>query len=143
MKNIILVLAISLTSFNMGYAQKNAKKSARIEANKIAFITKSLQLTPDEAKVFWPVYDQYQIKVNEIKSNFRKEKKLSEMSDSELEKWIDNRLIMESVLLDEKKAYLAQLKNVIPIRKIGRLFKAEKRFRKKLLKEVRKRMKRK
>ena len=34
-------------------------KMQNIEALKIAFISRQLELTPDEAQVFWPVYNQY------------------------------------------------------------------------------------
>ncbi len=35
------------------------KKQQDIQALKIAFISKELSLTPDEAQKFWPVYNQY------------------------------------------------------------------------------------
>ena len=39
--------------------QPSEKKLADIEALKVAFISKELDLTPDEAQKFWPVYNQY------------------------------------------------------------------------------------
>ena len=40
-------------------------RAEKIQSLKIAFITQKLQLTPDEAQKFWPVYNQYD---NEIHS---------------------------------------------------------------------------
>ena len=36
-----------------------SQKMQNIEALKIAFISRQIQLTPDEAEKFWPVYNQY------------------------------------------------------------------------------------
>ena len=38
--------------------EQRKKEFERIQAEKIAFITQELDLTPEEAQVFWPVYNQ-------------------------------------------------------------------------------------
>ena len=63
---LIFILFFSISS----YAQetepndeeiqtKNSKISESIEALKTAYITKELDLKPDEAQKFWPVYNEY------------------------------------------------------------------------------------
>ena len=62
-KILFLILAISFCG--IAYAQKeNDNRKAKMEkameeiqSRKIAFFTKTLELSSEETKVFWPVYD--------------------------------------------------------------------------------------
>jgi hypothetical protein len=59
-KFYILFLFISFTA--LARAQKEVpsqKKQQDIEALKVAFISKELELTPVEEHKFWPVYNHY------------------------------------------------------------------------------------
>jgi hypothetical protein len=47
-------------------AQKD-KIRERIKAQRIAFITQRLALTPDEAQKFWPVYNQFSDELDGVK----------------------------------------------------------------------------
>src|SRR5260221_12101410 len=40
-------------------AEPPPQKEQNIEALKVAFISRELNLTPEEAEKFWPVYNQY------------------------------------------------------------------------------------
>jgi hypothetical protein len=42
-----------------GHRGNDPERREQIESMKIAFLTKRLDLTPEEAKKFWPVYNQY------------------------------------------------------------------------------------
>jgi len=53
-KYIYLVAIIATISLNA-----MAQKGERLEAMKIGFITERLNLSSDEAKVFWPVYNKF------------------------------------------------------------------------------------
>jgi hypothetical protein len=43
-----------------------------IESMKIAYLTKKLDLTPDEAKKFWPVFNQFSEELKNVRSNRKK-----------------------------------------------------------------------
>ena len=60
MKKYLLIFFVMLGSLS----QIKAQDGEKIQSLKIAFITQKLQLTPDEAQKFWPVYNQYD---NEIR----------------------------------------------------------------------------
>jgi hypothetical protein len=47
------------------------KASVAIDALKTAFITKELELTPDEAQKFWPVYNEYIVEIKKAKLEFK------------------------------------------------------------------------
>lgn len=58
---------------------------------KIAFLTRRLNLTPDEAKKFWPVYNQFSDELKNIRESRNKaardvKENLDNLSDKEIEK---------------------------------------------------------
>lgn len=61
-----------------------------LEAMKIAFLTKRLNITPEEAQVFWPVYYQYIAEVRQAHKAYREHK---------------NEIKLEEDLLNIKKKY--------------------------------------
>lgn len=56
---IFLSLLISLSSFAQGPGNRRNLEE-RYRSQKIAFITDRLQLTPKEAQIFWPIYNQFE-----------------------------------------------------------------------------------
>ena len=67
MKKYLLILTLVLTGFSFAKAQEadENKKVQDIKALYVAYVTKQLDLTPDEAQKFWPVHTQFE---NDIKS---------------------------------------------------------------------------
>ena len=109
-----------------------------IEAMKVAFITKKLDLTPEEAQQFWPVYNQYNDKLNELRKKRREDHKQTKqnfdtMSDKEVEQVVDNEMAMRQKELDIQKEYHAKFKAVLPIKKVARLYTTEEQFKRVLL----------
>ena len=41
----------------------------RVEAAKVGFITREVKLTPDEAKVFWPVYEAFHAELRSVEND--------------------------------------------------------------------------
>ena len=56
MKAIFTLLFLICTLFV--FAQ-DGERGGRIESLKIAFLTKKLNLSPEEAQRFWPIYNNY------------------------------------------------------------------------------------
>src|SRR4051812_21621428 len=93
------------TTFAQPRGERNQERREDIEAQKVAFITQKLNLTPEEAQKFWPVYNQYQDKIQELRKKRRQEGKTAKenfdaLSDKELEQLIDNDLAMKQKELD-------------------------------------------
>lgn len=60
MKSIIITLFCIVTAFSgMAQAKGPAKQGVNLQGLKIAFITRELNLTTDEAQKFWPMYFGY------------------------------------------------------------------------------------
>ncbi len=125
-----------------GKAEMQREKKENIEAMKIAFITKKLELSPEEAQKFWPVYNQYNEKLKDLRKKRRQDereakKKSEDMTDKELEQAIDNDLAMRQKELDLQKEYNTKFKSILTIKKVSNLYAAEEQFKKFLLEKLR------
>jgi hypothetical protein len=109
MKRFLLVTCFAFT-FLIGMSQNGNQ----IEALKIAYITKRLNLSPDEAQKFWPIYNQY---AEELK---RTRQDAIRNSKSEIE--------LDESLLNVRKKYSVLFGQAISSQKIDIFFKSEKEF---------------
>lgn len=121
--------------------QDISSKNETIKSWKISFITKHLRLTPQEAQLFWPVYNQFETESEEIRTNHRKQMQamkedFSEISDAEIEKFVDRQLTFRQSEMDILKKYHPQFKKILPIKKVALLYKAEEEFKRQLLKQI-------
>jgi hypothetical protein len=141
----ILVIIITLMMVQVNAQPGTGNKQARlerIEAQRVAFITDRLNLTPAEAQVFWPVYNEYDAKRHELMKNFHKappgeEKAFEDMTDKEAIEVADNQLIEAQKLLDLRKEYHSKFKSVLPPQKVLGLYESEKDFQKQLIDRLR------
>jgi predicted dithiol-disulfide oxidoreductase (DUF899 family) len=58
------------------------------------------------------------------------------MSDDEVNKLIDNRLLQAETALNERKEFVTSLRKVLPAKKVAQYFKAEEQFKKKLMEKM-------
>ena len=65
--------------------------------------------------------------------------KIEDMSDAEIEKWLNDRMKTEEKKIALHRTYIQKFKTVISIRQIALLQRAEKRFKRELLRRVRER----
>jgi Spy/CpxP family protein refolding chaperone len=145
MKNIQLIttLAISLllTATVFGQHEKGKRPNKeKVKAMKIGYITEKVNLTSEEAQKFWPIYNEFESKMNEMrkkrKEAHKKETGETEFSDAEVEKIVDNHIVMEQKELDIKKEYHTKFKAVLPIKKVAKLYRANEGFKRDLLKRL-------
>jgi hypothetical protein len=97
------------------------QKMQNIEALKIAFISRQLELTPDEAQRFWPVYNQYSNEIHVVVKN-----------DQDV-------LDRDQKILDIRKSYKDQFIKIIGPDRTNRLFEAEGKFRQLLIQAIQRR----
>ncbi len=119
-------------------------KKENIESMKIAFITKKLELTPEEAQQFWPVYNQYNDKMKELRKKRRlasreARQNFDALTDKELEQLVNNDLINRQKDLDLQKEYNEKFKAILPIRKVAKLYAAEEQFKVVLINKLKER----
>jgi len=138
---IVLILFGFLYVENIAAQDDGNDKRAQLESQKIAFITKQLNLTVSEAQKFWPVYNEFQQKNQEIikkrRQLFFKLKQNSRLPDDELTKMADQYIQLQ---LDESKLaseYHTKFKEVLSISKVIAYYRAEEQFKVWLLNQVR------
>jgi len=137
----ILATTLAISALAQPDAEKKEQRKERIQAEKIAFITTKLNLSPEEAQIFWPVYNEYQQKLEgmqeEHRKNFREKKKeFEELSDKEVEELVDGEITFRQKKLDIQKRYHARFKEVLPIKKVARLYHAERKFKEHMIKRL-------
>ena len=85
MKKFITALAMLGIAFSLG-AQAPSQKGnhqqmkERLQAEHIAFLTEKLELTPEEAQVFWPVYNKAKAEQKEGNKVIGEAKKATKLS---------------------------------------------------------------
>ena len=142
----ILLLIIALISLN-AIAQDGPfirKKKEQIKSLKVAFITSELSLTPDEASKFWPLFNAFEDKQQEIKKqklkgylNRMDDDSFDKLSDKDAAALLNQMESNEDELYQLKKKFVGSLKGVISPIKILKLKKAEENFNRKLLQQYR------
>ena len=143
MKKVFLGTALLLLFSLVANAQRGsmrAERQERIEAFKIAFFTEKLQLTPDESKAFWPLFNQYEDRQDALQKKYDlKGKRLELLSDEEVKGHVMKQLEMEDEMVKLRKDYIMQFMDVLPVRKVAMLQRINREFKKALLQEIRKR----
>ncbi|HDP74677.1 MAG TPA: hypothetical protein ENN49_02180 [Bacteroidales bacterium] len=123
-----------------GYSQTNNTEKA-LKAEKVAFLTKKLDLTQEEAKRFWPLYDDYWAKKNKILNDRRKLandfiQNINSITDKEAVDYA-NRYVesqkREAELIAEYNKLLLQ---ILPPKKVMLLYQSNYEFKNYLLQKV-------
>jgi len=126
MKKILTILIFIVPLHFDLMAQNHMKKPDRI-----AFLSKNMNLSSDEAEKFWPLLNDMENELkalnNEIKEN-KPEKKVNEMSDKEIEQLLDASFNHKQKELDIKNKYHEEFKKVLPIKKIAKFYHLEQNF---------------
>jgi hypothetical protein len=127
----------------MNIAAQNANLE-KLNAYKIGFLTKRLNLTSKEAEKFWPVYNEFQDNKNKIqveRQEINKNFNLNElnMSDKEMTETADRLISLELREASLAQEFHNKIKNVLPPVKVLRLYQSENQYRLQLLKELQER----
>ena len=130
MKSILAICILLTTCFQVKSQGFNPDKSdaksndlRKIQAMEMAFITKELNLNPEEAQKFWPIFNQYRNEIKGIASN--------KAGMDHLEK--------QQRMLDLRKKYRDDFTRVIAQDRANKVFGAEEDFKSLVRREFQKR----
>lgn len=131
---ILLPLAFATNVFG----QDDKEKEDKIEALKVGFITKELNLTTSEAEKFWPIYNEMDGKMKELRQSCRKinqELRESEdkISNDDARKKLNTLFENDQKELDLKKEYSEKFIKIIGEKRSLKLLSLEHEFRRVLL----------
>lgn len=145
MKKIIFILFLIIPGVCQLQAQNNDKEkhSERIKSLKTAFITQELNLSKEEAQQFWPIYNAYDAKKQELRRREHRDLPNIECIDeAKAEKMLQEFVEIEKQDYVLKKRLFQDLREIISSQQLIHLQKLEDEFHKKLLKEYRARKER-
>jgi hypothetical protein len=117
MKNMLLIIVLFLGAAGYTVAQEEGdgkNDGGKIDALKIAYLTKKLNLSTEEAQKFWPIYNTYIKEVRQTRIDARLNKK------SEID--------TEERLLNIRKKYNGEFTKALSGEKVNSFFRAEKEF---------------
>ncbi len=95
---------------------------SRLEALKIAYITKRLNLTPEEAQKFWPVYNQYSGEIRKVRMDAKQNQEVE--------------IVTEEKVLNIRKKYNGEFAKALPPQRVDQFFRSEKEFGAFITKEI-------
>lgn len=156
MKKLFFALMISaalLCAGSVAFAQEQQRPDAaqmaqkwqdRIESEKIAFLTREMSLTPEEAQSFWPVYNQAQkAQRDAVEASFKAFGALDNaIREGKTGKDIDTLLKAYNAAVTAREAsssqYLKEYLKVLSPEKVAKLYIGEERFRQSQIHRLRK-----
>ena len=146
---IIMTVALCFGAYAQDKPQRQGRKSQheeifnKLHNEKIAFFTSEIDLTPEEAQLFWPVYSQFLKESQKAHSKSikalqaLKNKSGEKLTETELQKRIDEYVASIAAQDEIFVKYAAEFKKVLPVEKIAKLYVAEEKFRIKMIRGFR------
>lgn len=143
-KHIFRFLLLFLLLFPVTIFAQDRKD--KIETMHIAYLSQKLNLTPEEAEKFWPIYNAYKADQDKLRKQRMdnvqaviKAGGVDNMSDADAQKLIADETDLETHQLELRKEYITKFQQAIPVRKVAKFFIAEDEFKRFLLNQLRKR----
>lgn len=133
--SLVLLLLVAIPSVS---AQRQDRE--RIKSLKVAFITERLDLSSEQAQVFWPVYNDFDKQMNEYRreerSKFKNEKLTQDITDSEANVLLDEYFALKNKKIELHEAYIAKMRKLLSPQQTLLLLHSERDFNRKLLRQV-------
>lgn len=135
--NLILLISIAILK-----AQPDPGFNKELlMSEKIAYFTKMVQFTPDEAKLFWPLYDEYAAKREALMLERRAimqtcKKGIDQMDEAEVKAKSSRFIEIDQKELQLKENYLIEFKKILSPVKLLKFQLAEEHFRVHLLRQL-------
>jgi len=154
MKTLIhrtLLTVLLLTGTTLLHAQDDdmpapsEERMKEIKAQKSAYLTTKLSLTPEQAQSFWPIYNQFDAERDAVRRDMREQMKSARkagaaMTEAQASELLEKGLASRQRELDLEKSYMERFKQNIGALKTVELHKAERDFNKEVLRRYRERM---
>lgn len=131
----ILILACIISAVSLPAQEKKNDWKEKMMNEKIAFLTTEIGLTPEEAQVFWPIYNQIHKEKDEAMFKvFKAFKELTvatkeERSKKEIEKLLDAYFDAQQDQREVDEKVPAKFMKALPVEKVAKLYIAEEKFR--------------
>lgn len=118
-------------SLTLQAQNKGKEGQQQVRAAKITWITNRLNLTPDQAKDFWPLFNEYEDKRREVRHRIRRlngETNNLSASEEVTRKNLKEIIDLRQQEVDLEREYQAKYLKVINVKQLSELYKADQRF---------------
>lgn len=134
-----ILLFITIISIKTTFAQEQRREE--IESFRVAYFTRQVGLNTEEAKKFWPIFNEMQEEIQKLHRERRNRHRAGRdnyenISDVELEKMINEEFVSRQKELDIEKKYHEKFKDVLPMKKLAQFYRAQEGFKRELLKKI-------
>ena len=144
MKKISFIIFIFTVTLNSKIEAQDefpngSRGREKIKVAKIGLITNRLNLTEEQSKTFWIVYDEFDKKRSEIRKNIRQmtaESRNITTTDDKILADIKEITNLKQKEVDLEKEYLSKFLKTINIRQVSELYKTEQLFNQMLVKKL-------
>ena len=131
MRRLLFFIFFVFASSGHLFAQQlhDDKREEKIQSLEIAFISRRLNLTQEEAQKFWPIFNEYRRDIRQMRTNHQQQ------PDHDIVEF-------EQKVIDIRKKYKDQFSAAIGRQRMNEFFKAEHEFRGVLLNRIKNRSER-
>lgn len=141
MKRILIIAALiaGFTITSQANTGCNKDWKEKMMSEKIAFLTVEMNITPEEAQVFWPVYNQIENEKDaalvEVIQSYKALNTAVEQN-KDVEKCLNAYLNAQEKLRETDDKAAEQYKKVLPVEKVAKLYVAEEKFRRQQIRKL-------
>ncbi|MDN3203375.1 hypothetical protein [Algoriphagus sediminis] len=114
---IFLFAALSYTSF----AQRGTRQIDRekLEAARVAFISTRLDLSTEQAQVFWPIFNEFDDQRREtLRELSRLSRDTESLSEDDAKNRIERRFNLQALLIEQEKDFVQKAADVLSYKQI-------------------------
>jgi hypothetical protein len=112
--------------------QQNQNPEVRVERVKVNFIRQQLNLPPDQARKFFPLYHEYQAEL----FNMLKLKRQNNTSAANGTDQIDRDMYYDTQIINIKQRFKDDFLKILPPEKVSELYKSEREFNDELVRSL-------
>lgn len=138
---ILMLFSFSLV-LNAQGGKGRQEQMEKFKSMKIAYFTEKLELTPEEAEKFWPLYNDFETRKREVsRYQYRRSRNMDEelanMTDQEASKMADDMILSRRKEVELYEAFHKDLKKIFPPKKVMKYYITEHQFREYMLRKIR------
>ncbi len=142
--SLLLLFCTTLTFAQEDNGNRRGRQMDRekLQAARIAFLTNRLDLSSETAKVFWPLFTEYDNEKNTLSKKYGTQKRelfdegTRKISDENADKMLAMYLEQKQAELDLEKKYLGRFKKVLTMQQVWRFIRFDSDFRRSLMERV-------
>lgn len=138
---IIATLMACLTMAADAHNKCQEDWKEKMMSEKIAFLTMEMDITPEEAQVFWPVYNQVEKEkdaalVQVINTYKELNAAIEANNKKDIDKCLTAYLQAQGALREIESKAADQYKTVLPVEKVAKLYVGEEKFRRQHIRKL-------